>query len=365
MKRESRACVFCGSEGKLTGEHVFGDWLTRIGLDAAPRRHGAGPINRSARDLGITRPFTRKVRDVCGPCNHGWMSKLEAGAGRVLTPFILGSAGAISEDDVGAIAAWVQKTALVGMLVSSEEDRARGYGLPQEEYRALYACRHDVTPLPASRFWIGRHQGTQRSSAIWVTPMVVKIDGLGEPDRPQAYAMTIVLGEVVLHGFRFTTPGLEFELAVADGLVQVWPPTGPISWPCGMPIDDLKFARLSKGQRLVSLLRDVTVTAWTPAADLPSSTSDGTLVRLPTPCGEHFVFYPRALADAARIGRYHFFTTFCECGKSYLVETEEDGAHFKAEGDGDGISERYEALPGDEFFIEDVGGRFTFKEAGR
>lgn len=26
-------CAFCGRAGKLTGEHVFGDWVGRIGLD--------------------------------------------------------------------------------------------------------------------------------------------------------------------------------------------------------------------------------------------------------------------------------------------------------------------------------------------
>lgn len=56
---------------------------------------GAGPLNRIGRELGVRRPFRQTVRDVCGDCNHGWMSRLEVVAQRVLTPFILGQPGQI------------------------------------------------------------------------------------------------------------------------------------------------------------------------------------------------------------------------------------------------------------------------------
>src|SRR4051794_11471516 len=72
-----KTCVFCGSGGKLTGEHVFGDWLSRIGLSTESVLQAAGPLNRSLRRMGVTRPFGWTVRDVCGPCNNGWMSRLE------------------------------------------------------------------------------------------------------------------------------------------------------------------------------------------------------------------------------------------------------------------------------------------------
>jgi hypothetical protein len=82
----TRACIFCGAEGRLTGEHVFGDWLSRIGLVSEPVGHAAGPLNRNLRDLGVTPPFQRTVRDVCAQCNNGWLSRLETIAHRVPTP---------------------------------------------------------------------------------------------------------------------------------------------------------------------------------------------------------------------------------------------------------------------------------------
>ena len=53
--------------------------------------------------------------------------------------------------------------------------------------------------------------------------------------------------------------------------------------------------------------------------------------------------------------------TSCECGVAYMIETEADGAHCKAAGTPEAIEERYEALPGEEYIIEDQGARFVFK----
>lgn len=161
------SCAFCDFTGKLSGEHVLGDWLTRIGLDLEPVPHGTGSLNQVGKDLGVRPPFLQKVPDVCGDCHHGWMSRLEVIAQRVLAPFILGEPGEIEVADVGAVAAWIQKTALTAMLVSSEEERAGGYGLPASEYRELYALRNEVQPHPASQFWIGRYEGVRCGSHRW------------------------------------------------------------------------------------------------------------------------------------------------------------------------------------------------------
>lgn len=357
-----RSCVFCGAEGKLTGEHVFGDWLSRIGLEVPECQASAGPLNRSGRELG-GRPFTQKVRDVCGPCNSGWMSRLESTAGRVLTPLILGQSGSISKEDTATVAAWVQKTALVGMLVSSKDARTRGYGLPSEEYRALYTLQHHGAPLPASRFWIGRYEGRQRLSSIWVTPMVVHFDGHAVPEFPQAYAVTVVLGKLIVHGVRFTSAEHEVILDMPVGFAKLWPNGEPVTWPTQTPIDDRRFIRLSKGLELVSEVAGVSLAPWRPAVDLERSTAVESLVQLPTPCGEHFVFYPMDLAVAGASGDHLTFMTSCECGKSYLVETENDGAHFKAEGTAEAVSAAYEELVGEEFAITDAAARFFFKRA--
>lgn len=354
-------CAFCGYSGKLTGEHVLGDWLTKIGLDLDPVPHGAGPLNRIGRELGVRPPFRQKVRDVCGDCNHGWMSRLELVAQQVLTPFILGRPGQIEVSDKAAVAAWTQKTALTAMLVSSEEDRNRGQGLPASEYRGLYKLRDEAKPLPDSQFWIGRYNGV-RGWSVRVTPLAVRVNGLPEPDRPQGYAMTIVLGQLVLQGVRFTTRALQVEVTTRLDLPQLWPPVEPIMWPSGQPLDDDAFLGFAGGKDLRSMEKHIELQPWRPATELtPSQAVDG-MVELPTICGEHVVYYPAALVNEAMRGRFYVFGTACECPMSYLIQTEPDGAHCKAADTAEAISELYEGLPGKEYMIEDEHGVFPCKQ---
>jgi hypothetical protein len=57
--------------------------------------------------------------------------------------------------------------------------------------------------------------------------------------------------------------------------------------------------------------------------------------------------------------------TSCECEKVYLVVTETDGAHFKAERSAEQVEQLYEALPGDEQLIRDAGGTFACRSLRR
>lgn len=98
--------------------------------------------------------------------------------------------------------------------------------------------------------------------------------------------------------------------------------------------------------------------------ELPESRQVGSMVELPAPCGRHVVYYPAELARRAIQQRtISVFETFCECDVAYLVATQPDGAHFRAEGPPVQIMERYEALPWPEGAIADPNGIFRFKAA--
>jgi hypothetical protein len=86
------------------------------------------------------------------------------------------------------------------------------------------------------------------------------------------------------------------------------------------------------------------------------------LVELPTICGKHAVYYPAALIHEAMRGRFYAFETACDCRTAYLIHTEPDGAHCKAADTVEAISELYEALPGEEYMIEDEHGTFRCKQ---
>ncbi|MEV6012389.1 hypothetical protein AB0M29_37020 [Streptomyces sp. NPDC051976] len=289
------------------------------------------------------------------------MSRLEEVAGRILRPFIIGEPGQIEAQDMGAIAAWIQKTALTAMLVSSEDQRNAGYGLPSSEYRELRGLlRDEVQPLPASQFWIGRHEGV-RGWSVRVTPLIVTAQGLPEPQQPQGYAMTVVLGQVILHGVRFTTPSLQVELTTRHHLPQLWPTTGPVTWPRGAPVVDAGFLGFAGGKDLQSTEHQIQVLPWKPATDLPQSRAVDGMVELPVACGQHMVYYPARLADEAVHGRFYAFGTACECSTAYMIHTEPDGAHCKAIGTAEGISNLYENLAGEEIMIRDQHGWFLCK----
>ena len=135
-KEAVRKCVFCGAASNLTREHVLPDWLTGIGLDRDASTHQAGPLARRPRQWSST-PFRTTVKMVCAACNNGWLSELEGAAKPVLTPLIRGESRRLPDDDQALIAEWTCKTALISLLISSEEARHGGYGVPATEYTAI------------------------------------------------------------------------------------------------------------------------------------------------------------------------------------------------------------------------------------
>lgn len=360
----SGTCVFCGEAGKLTGEHVFGEWLTRLGLPSEATKTHASPHNRLGRNLGATKPFTMTVREVCAPCNNGWMSRLERVSQRALSPLIRGEPGSISNEDVGLVAAWAHKTVLMNMMITPEAARARGDNVFADEYHAVYEARDQSSPVGRTRFWIGRYEGS-RLSAAWLTPMTVGLSGEPVPDVPQAYVMTLVIGALVLQGIRFTTPLLEFDLE-NPGFETLWPRNGPVDWPPAASLDDERFLKACDGFYLSPRGLPVRVKPWVPAMDLPRSEMEGDLVRLPALCGKHDLYYPARLMHEGIRGVSHAFVATCACRASYLIVTWRGGAKCRSAclevpAEGDPTVKEYQALPGEEIVLESSSGTFVCK----
>lgn len=358
--RMPESCAFCGSAGPLTREHVFGQWVSRTGLDLAPMRHYAGPLNALPRDMGEQPPYRQTVRTVCASCNNGWMSKLETLVQRVLTPLILDEPGTIALDDQAAVATWVQKTALTAMLLSSKEQRENGYGLSPSEYKELYARRELMRPPDASQFWVGRFEGVNGFSAVRVTPLTVRIPGFPEPRLPQGYAMTIVLGALILHGVRFTAPGLQADTTSGLGMPQLWPSETSVAWPTGQTYTEESLLALADGGTLRATGGEVRLQPWTHAAHLPQSAFENGTVKVPALCRKHDVYYPAALVREAHQGRFYAFMTSCEC-TAYLIQTDSDRVRFRGASEPERIAAMYADLVGDEVLIRDQVGEFACK----
>lgn len=357
-----RACAFCGNTGPLTREHVFGDWLSKIGLEDDPVESVAGSLNQIGKRMGASRPFRARVKNVCGACNNGWMSRLETIAKRVLTPLALGQTGQIELADQGPIAAWIQKTALMAMYLSSAEDREAGHGVAHSEYASFYEQSASMQPLPNSRFWVARYTGQLRFGSVWVTPVAVNIQGLPEPALPHGYAMTIAVGAILLHGVRFIDLPFSVDVATQRALGQIWPATDDVEWPVGIDVSDDDFLGLAHGRELVLAARELSLRPMSSLMDSPQSELIGSMVEMPTPCGQgHVIYFPSVLAEEGMRGRFHWFKTECKCCVAYLVHTERIGAHVKSAGDPERIAMEYDALAGPELIYRDSSFEFGFK----
>lgn len=66
------------------------------------------------------------------------------------------------------------------MLVSRKNERDQCHGLPDVEYRALFAAQ---APLSDSQVWIGRV--AMNGWGARVTPVVVQVGGVPVSDMPQ------------------------------------------------------------------------------------------------------------------------------------------------------------------------------------
>lgn len=341
-----RACAFCGSTATLTREHVFGDWLSKIGLGDEPSEFVTGSLNQIGKKLGPTRPFQTKVKNVCAGCNHGWMSRLEQVAQQALTPMLLGGPGRIEPSDQAAIAAWVQKTIFISMYVSSAEARANGHGIAPDEYALLYQQRDRAEPTPNSKFWVSSYSGAFSQGATWATPIVMRIDGYPEPDYAQGYAMTLAVGALLFHGVRFTNLPFGKSVSATAPLVQMWPVSGDVALPTDSISHD-DFLSYAQGRRLALPDEGLSLRPLSSAINSADSELAGTTVEMPTPCGKgHFVRYPMAFAQNGMSGRFLWFQGSCACGVTYLVHIQRDGAHVRAAGEPEAIEERFANLAG-------------------
>lgn len=361
----ARHCVFCGAEGRMSEEHVFGKWLLDFELETHPVPHASGGINTFLSERGPFVPFTQVVRVVCQRCNNGWLGQLEADAKEALTSILHGRVTELSMAAAERVATWAFKTALVSMQTFSREERSSGVGVPESEYRALYASRASGLP-PDTRAWFGRYEGG-RVSSVWVVPEALRLDDVEvEPGFPQGYLSTLVVGPLIVQAFRWTTPMLALDLNLGPKLSPLSPAVTEVSWSPDLPaVGDDELIEVALGRRLSTTVPRTTLRPWGPAADGPGGELVDGRVRMQVLCRSHTVEYPYELVVAASEGREHVFWAMCPCGQAYLIQTETDAAHLRQAGSPSAISSLYDELPGEPIIIEDHLGLFACKRLVR
>lgn len=117
-----RPCVFCGHVRKLTREHLFRDSL-KGRIPASPRlarvrSDRSGYHDRTDMPVSI---FDVTVREVCGPCNHGWMNDIDVHVEDLLIELANGKRRDIPGSQIAGISRWATRIALLRTL----SERAR------------------------------------------------------------------------------------------------------------------------------------------------------------------------------------------------------------------------------------------------
>jgi hypothetical protein len=219
-----KQCAFCPHEGKLSLEHVFGDWLNPLfpGLKTFTLRSSSGEIlHRSVKE---TIDWEAKV--VCKKCNETWMSNIESKHAKpILTPLITGEVDIpINQAKAKSIAIFAFKTA----VVLDHANRGRPPFFPR---RFRYAFREShFIPLFVQMWMCGfADRGHGQSLGVYTKGTIPPADPL------EMYTCTCAIGHFVFQVLavkKIGRAGLEPEVKFDHLSVPLWPKVPPgFVWP--------------------------------------------------------------------------------------------------------------------------------------
>lgn len=238
----SKACIFCGTKGNKSKEHLWPEWMHEfLGAEGNGNnvresdtyRDTAHKDNKKLERQGYL--FTTKFRVVCRACNNGWMSRLEEEAKPSLIPLVKGKAICLNEVEQNIVAKWIAMKTIVGehaekgLHVTPEEDRRKFKEqgtIP--DYYSIYLSIHGERDMTG---WL-RMSNT----------LSVSLDG---PDPPlnglqrNTQSVSFICGKMFVYVFAARANGIDSSRFVdATPLTRVAPLETPeVSIPNGAPIN--------------------------------------------------------------------------------------------------------------------------------
>jgi hypothetical protein len=139
-------CIFCGSDQKLSREHVFLRWLRTLFRDLGDADYIRRLVTHTSDDRHERpgKPFDVVVRDVGETCNNGWMSTLEQHAQAIMAPMVCDRPLVLAAPEQFTVAVWATKTLLT---MQRANIAASGWRLPSSTVGSAQAS----TPARLSR----------------------------------------------------------------------------------------------------------------------------------------------------------------------------------------------------------------------
>jgi hypothetical protein len=245
---KKRICIFCGSD-KLTKEHVFPDWMSRLFPKATTATHTAenkGKVEKSFQ----TRVFQHTAKIVCGNCNNGWMANLEASTKPILSKmlFDLNYTTTLTKKEQTTLAFWAQKTAMI-----LNQSTGADFKIPAQTYHELAKENKPIDYITVRIGWRLPKQGKNGKGRQLSHYTVGEITG---PEKQKmietvgdftAWRAIIAIGNVVFH-ISGSTPNIRIEVGNNDDRVtpQIHPYIKDLHWPLEWPVDALTSVGLEE-----------------------------------------------------------------------------------------------------------------------
>jgi hypothetical protein len=234
-------CLFCGTAGGLTEEHIYPDWLRKLGFRGEGLREIVfdGDPTRSVLQKGG--PFSKTLKIACTTCNGQWMSGMEQAAKPILIDLFTAQApAALDQAKQLILARWAFKT----VAVLSRIGRTNPF--PASHCRDFHA--NDVPPAQ-TRIWIGAasittHQLGEQLAESRFEPRLAHVTGGGKTIEVPAYSARFRILNVVFDVFGYTSDVVQLHPDPADdlrrALLPIWPSAHPtIWWPPPLSLDAL------------------------------------------------------------------------------------------------------------------------------
>lgn len=231
--RQPRSCIFCGG-GKLTREHIWPQWSAPIfGGQRDPHHYDyATFLDRDTGERSRTKSYWRqggahhkRLPVVCGACNNGWMSEIEAGVRPILEPMALGATRVLSVRDQMTLVEWI-----VMKLMVAEHNIVPAVVTPHGVREAFRQSRMIPAGLQIG-LWRCGDKGWRTRWDRYAMTVAHEADEFDGGQNTQD--VTFGFGEVLVNALYCRVEGVQFAPeASAEHALQLWPPTGSsLDWP--------------------------------------------------------------------------------------------------------------------------------------
>lgn len=221
--RQSRQCLFCGIETRLSAEHFYPKWYRDRVIEKKLRNKHFVSHSPSLLEYKPGRmhrngdPHSQSIRCVCKACNNGWMERLQTAAKPILQGLIDNTLTDFTPSDIRVLSRWVAMTITV-----TEQDDPKTAVVPEVQRKSLM---NGEVPWGWLIF-VGRCTDGTLSGSKAHRGLICEGQGI-----IAMQTSNFCIGDIVFHTLSFNSPeAARFALQRSNGkrqdMLQIWPARG-------------------------------------------------------------------------------------------------------------------------------------------